>query len=97
MKIINLPYGYLFDCVIRGKIIVTKEEWQQIKTYLKRTKDKLDYNFTLEEDFKRALETKQGQLFNIRVSATSAVIKKFADEQTKHKYQFHNYMFLVLN
>jgi len=100
MKLINYNYGYLFDCVIEGKIVVSKREWAEIRTHLLRTTKWVDtntyapfYKNLLREDMERGIKTKDGTLYNIRVSATQEVVRKWGLE----KYKRANYMFLVLD
>jgi hypothetical protein len=94
MKLINYNYGYLFDCVIHGKIIVNKKEWQDILKFLARVKPHSSYPFyktMLKDDAKRIIKTKQGDLVNIRVWATEKVVNKY----NLKNYKKVNYMFLI--
>lgn len=99
MKIINYNYGYIsaFDCSIHGKIVVSKKEWLEAILFLKRGARRWlpSYPWTvrvLREDILRGIKTKRGNLYNIRVTATEAVVGKF--EHTG-KYKGANYMFEV--
>jgi hypothetical protein len=50
------------------------------------------YKDILKRDLNRNIQTKQGKLFNIRVTATELIVKKFEIQ----KYKTGNYVFLVL-
>ena len=100
MKLINYNYGYNneFNCSIHGKIIVSKEEWDNIKRFLSRTRKWVYdrgyvwfYKRILKEDLKRFYKVKKGKLYNIRVDATSGVAKEFELDN----YKRGNYTFLV--
>lgn len=100
MKIIHYNYGYLFDCVIKGKIVVSGKEWKKIKEYLldRKRSETLGYPLdVLKRDLLRFLEDKDGYLFNIRVPATQAVIGWFGTTAQQKKFKRANYMFLVKN
>ncbi len=91
MRIINYYYGYLFDCSIHGKIIVSPKEWQAITDYLRRAR--FEHKFTLKNDLERGIKTKDGRLYNVRVTATEKAVSKFKHSGAKFKRA--NYMFLV--
>lgn len=99
IKLINYNYGYLnkFDCCIGGKIIVNKLEWKAIKKYLLNPFTRASYLWKdiLKEDFERKYKTKNGELVNIRVTATEKVIEKFGIENGRYNYKRNNYMFLI--
>ena len=97
MKIINYKYGYLFDCSIHGKIQVSQDEWRQIRVLL-FSKSKwcghLGVKFArnmLASDMVRSMQVKGAKWYNIRVSATEAVVKHFM----LTKYKKGNYVFEV--
>ena len=96
MKLINYDYGYInnFDCSIHGKIITTKEEWLRALKYLfhHKVKDYYLWKDLLKEDITRAIHTKKGTLFNIRVTATEKIVDKF----NVKGYKRGNYMFMVV-
>jgi hypothetical protein len=97
MKLINYNYGYInhFDCVIKGKIIVSKKEWRNILAFLQRTKADTSYPFyktMVKQDSLRVIKTKFGDLCNIRVWATEKVVQHWR----LPKYKKVNYMFLIL-
>lgn len=95
MKLINYKYGYnnTFNCSIHGKIIVNKSEWKSIVKYLLNPSVKSCYLYknVLKDDFKRCINARSGKLFNIRVTATELVVRKFNIKN----YKAGNYMFLV--
>jgi hypothetical protein len=97
MKLINYNYGYYneFDCSIHGKIIVSPKEWAEVKKWLKRKAKAINTKYLwldiLQEDFARLIETKQGNLCNIRTTATNLIAKKYGLKKYKHA----NYMFLI--
>lgn len=97
MKLINYNYGYnnTFNCSIHGKIIVSPQEWEQIKKYLFNPAVKHCYLFkdVLNQDMQRIIKVKDGFLCNIRTTATEFVVKRFNIE----KYKQGNYMFFVSN
>jgi len=103
MKLINYNYGDIskFNCYIRGKIIVSQKEWKAIKKYLLNPFTKVgawlgDEKYAkkiLKEDMQRIVDTKQGKLINIRVTATEKVVEKF----NLKRYKRNNYMFLITN
>lgn len=88
MKVINYKrdYNTFFDCVIHGRIIVSKKEWEAIKKYVH------PYLFD-KNDLQRELKVKSGSWYNIRVSATDKVAKHFG----LTKYRQVNYVFEVTN
>ncbi len=96
MKLINYDYGYknTFNCCIHGKIIVNPQEWKAIVKYLFNPAVKACYLYKdiLRQDLNRFIATKQGDLYNIRVTATEKVVEKF----NLKGYKLSNYMFLVI-
>lgn len=107
MKLINYNYGgpQEFNCWIRGKIIVSRNEWRQIQLYLfnpavlaklGRTHGVGFVGRMLREDMERKVKTSRGYLVNIRTSATHAVIAHF-HPQNYRRYKLQNYMFEVIN
>lgn len=97
MKLINYNYGYnnTFNCSIHGKIIVSHNEWQKILKYLFNpsvTKDNF-YRKILRDDIFREIQTKEGHLLNIRVTATEQIVKKF----NLNGYKRGNYTFFITN
>jgi hypothetical protein len=98
MKLINYNYGNIntFDCVIKGKIIVSKNEWKKCLNYLARVKPDTSYPFyktMVKEDVKRQIKTKKGYLVNIRIWATEKIVNHF----NLKRYKKNNYMFLIIN
>lgn len=95
MKLINYNYGYnnTFNCSIHGKIIVNREEWKSITHYLLNPFIKFEHKFLLKDDLQRYIKTKQGYLFNLRVTATEKVVNFFNIK----RYKRGNYTFLVTN
>lgn len=96
MKLINYNYGFVqrFECCIRGKIVVTKKEWEKIIAFCRSKLLESNYTgLTFEKDIRRQVHSIEGELYNIRVEATEWVIKKWK----LPKYRRANYMFLVLN
>lgn len=100
MRIINYDYGYLFDCSIKGKIVVSKQEWLKITKYLFDKRHQIFGTYgviwypILAKDVVRGIETKQGLLVNIRVTPTKSIVDAFTH---KGKYKHQNYMFLIRN
>lgn len=90
IKLINYNYGYydVFSCSIHGKILVDQKTWNDIKRSL--LKNKL-FGAVLRDDLSRAITTKKGNLYNIRVTPTELVAKKYKLDN----YKIGNYMFLV--
>lgn len=95
MKLINYNYGYynIFNCSIHGKIIVTLQEWNAMKKYLFNPAVKHCYLYKdiLKQDLNRFITTKQGKIYNIRVTATKKIVNKF----NITGYKPNNYIFLV--
>ena len=97
MKLINYNYGYnlIFSCSIHGKIVVSKKEWRDIQKYLFNPAVKLYYSYDkrmLKEDMARVIETKKGQLVNIRVYATERIVHRYHLKN----YKRANYMFCIV-
>ena len=95
MKLINYKYGYIFNCSIHGKIIVSQKEWQDVLKYLARVKSDISYPFykdMVKEDAKNTITTIKGnKLACLRVWATEKVAKKY----DLKKYKRGNYMFYI--
>lgn len=96
MYLINYNYGYLFDCSIHGKIIVTSKEWQDIINFIRKNKKDIGFwaEDIFERDIKRQIKTKKGCLVNIRTTLTEKVVKTFKTEG--RKYKRNNYMFEII-
>jgi len=97
---INNNYLYLFDCVVRGKIILTSEEWKKSLKYLKSNKVKKQFlpsypwtNTMLLEDIDNKLKVKDGYLINIRVPMTRILV----DYLKLNRYKQQNYVIMILN
>jgi hypothetical protein len=93
MKLINYKYGYLFDCSIHGKIVVSKRMWNKIVKYLKRAKFETWYKDVVMSDVANPIELEKSKLYNIRTTATEKVVNKF---HIKGNYKRANYMFQVV-
>lgn len=107
MKLINYNYGNIdkFSCVIRGKIIVSPNEWRDIQLFLfrKATLARLalaknshvnGVMVGLAEDISRTIATRSGFLVNIRTSATKEVVKHFKPLNAR-SMKCQNYMFEI--
>lgn len=109
MKLINYNYGgpQEFNCWIRGKILCTLNEWEQVKKHLRLTSTtRRLYPYSqqlrpkqartvLERDILRTVPTKRGYLVNIRVTATNEIITHFKPDNSAH-YKRQNYMFEII-
>jgi len=87
MKVFNKDYGYLteFDCVIKGTILVSEDEWKDIKKRIKKHVFFLD-------DLERFYEDKHGNKhFNIRTTGTQRLFKAYKLEG----YRMQNYQIRV--
>lgn len=96
MKIINYKYGYIFDCSINGKIVVSKYHWKKIVKYLHRAKFDDYGNFFKKivlEDLERPVKYNNNTFYNIRVNATEKVVKHF---KIKGNLKRDNYMFQII-
>lgn len=92
MRLVNYKYGYLFDCSIHGKIVMTKGEWEKVKTYLMRATKDIFWKGVLLQDFTRSKDYKNGKIYNVRVTATEKLVKKFGLK----RYKRGNYMIEVV-
>lgn len=97
MKVINYDYGFipLFDCVIKGKIQMTTQEFIKIQKYLFNPSVKSYYldKRLLKEDLQRRLFLSGGKFWvNVRVSATEKLVQRFNLE----KYKRNNYVLEVM-
>ena len=106
MKLTNYNYGgpQEFGCWIRGKIVVSLNEWYKIQRYLfsptvlaklGRDSGNALVSRMLQEDMERRVFTRKGFVVNIRVSATDAVIRRFKPQNAR-RYKRQNYMFHIL-
>ena len=98
IKLVNYKRGYTdkFDCSIHGTIYITREEWKKFVEYIVKNKKLLDpyggySNFkTFCDDTSRRIETKQGYLINIRVTATGILADHYKlDNYKKGNYQIY--------
>lgn len=89
MKVINYNYGYnnTFNCCIHGKIRMSYPEWVEAREYLqkvstlKKAAGSNEYwtstGNRLRNDLNRTIETKKAVLFNIRVTLTELLARKY--------------------
>jgi len=99
MKLINYNYGYNnnFNCSIHGKIIMNEKEWKEAITFLLKGAKRWLPSYpwiknTLKEDIERGVRVKNGKLYNIRVSPTETIAKKYSLKN----YKRGNYVVLVI-
>lgn len=85
MKLINYKRGYnnTFNCSIHGTIKMTRVEFDQFYRHIRNNRELLDkYNSEFywkifNEDIKRAINTKDSQIINVRVPATEELARHF--------------------
>jgi len=100
MHIINYKYGWMFECVIHGKIVMTRAEWKKALTFLFRGARRWipSYRWTVDAlrvDILLGIPIREGVLYQIRVPATEALVKKHPEEL--RKYKRGNYMIQVID
>jgi hypothetical protein len=95
MKLINYPYGWHFDCTIKGKIVMTEKKWKEVVTDLKRSKKwRLCPDFEkclFLWDLNRKIDLKDSYLINIRVFWTGVIAYKYKLPRYRHQ----NYMLQI--
>lgn len=92
MKLVNYKRWHnWFDCVIHGTIYVTNSEWSDIIHYISDNRKQLDpyggnsgYQMFL-ADTKRVVHTKTHDFYNIRVTATGMLRKKYPFQMANYK------------
>lgn len=99
MKIINYYYGYLFDCSIHGRIIITIKELEKIKRYLNNPAVLRDsfWKQLYQQDLNRRIPVKNGYWINLRTTITAAIIQRFGTKAIKTKFKHANYVLEVQN
>lgn len=85
-KLINRLYGYdEFECVIRGKIVMTREQFDTAIKHLMRTRKWLDNSDNsrwyksaiLARDLSRFVIEKKSRIYNVRLPATREIARMF--------------------
>jgi hypothetical protein len=109
MKVINYNKGYIpeFDCVIHGSIVMSREEFNEVRAYLYAEAAKPDrpyylYYDRLVDDLKNRIKVNGGFAVNVRVSATELIVKKwnlqkygFSQAVRSMSYKTGNYQLVI--